>query len=478
MLQVILTNIDIFIVIIYLIITLFLGIFTGKNINNFKEYAIGKKKLPTIIISITVCATLIGGGSSLGTAAEVFKYGIIVMVAKYGVSIGAILTAYFIIPRMSKFCDKISIGEIMGEMYGKHVRIITGIAGALLCTGRIGAQIMALGFVAKYFFGVSEVVGAIYGALIIIIYSTIGGIRSVVFTDILQFSALAITIPILLDISLSSIGGYEKLIISLPQEKITIFPNKQMFIKYIFVFVYMMIPMLSPPLVQRILMSESTEQAKKSFVFLAATDIVFTTIASFIGLVAYVTAPTTAPNESFLFLINQLDTGIKALAVIGILSVIMSTADSYLNSVSISIVHDVLAPINIIISSDTKLFWSRVVTIITGLMATLFAIYFENVFELAIYSSNFWGPIVVGPLLLGLFNIKISKNICIFSIICGIITFILWEYYQLKILTDIYSIIPAILINVSVSIIPIVIKNFNFKKNKKFNDNKILKDFF
>jgi len=280
-----LLTLDFVLVASYLVITLIIGLLASRKIKSFKEYAIGNRDLPTIVIGMTISATLIGGGSSLGTATEVFKFGIIVMVAKYGVSLGALIIAFFIVPKMEKFLGMLSVGEIMGAMYGKAARVITGIAGMLLCTGRVAAQVMALGFVVRYLFGFSEIIGIVSGALIVIIYSSLGGVRSVVFTDVLQFIALAVTIPIILNTGLKWVDGYSGLFKLLPTKHLTIFPDFQMFIKYLVVFFYMATPMLTPPFTQRILMSRDIDQAKRSFIFMACTDFLFTTIAGFIGLI-------------------------------------------------------------------------------------------------------------------------------------------------------------------------------------------------
>ena len=441
------------VVIIYLIITLLVGILSGRRIKNFQEYAIGDRKLPTIIMGITLSATIIGGGSALGTATEVFKYGVIVIIAKYGVSLGAIFTAYCIIPRMGRFLGHLSIGEIMGTMYGKNVRIITGISGALLCIGRVAAQIMALGFIMKYLFGFSELFGAFLGTALVIIYSSFGGIRSVVFTDVLQFIAIAVTIPIILNIGFKYVGGYDGLLALLPPEKITVYPNDEMFLKYFIVFLYMSIPMLSPPLTQRILMSKSLDQAKKSFIFFAITEMIFTTIAGLIGLISYTINSQILPNSAFLNLVNELgafNIWLKTIAIIGLLSVIMSTIDSYLNTVTTSVLNDVMVPNNILISSEKGLFYARLSTVTAGVMAMVLGLYFDNIFELAIYSSNFWSPLIVGPLLLGIFGIKIKTKACYLSMICGMSTFLLWECFDLKTRTYIYSIIPSMIASIVV----------------------------
>jgi SSS family solute:Na+ symporter len=451
------------IVIIYLLVILIVGLVSGRKVKDFKEYAIGNRNLPTIVMGMTVCATLIGSGSSLGTATEVFKFGSIVILAKYGVSLGALIIAYLIVPKMERFLGKLSVGEIMGEMYGNKVRIITGICGALLSTGRVAAQVMALGFVGKFLFGLPEALGIICGASVIILYSASGGIKSVVFTDVLQFVALAITIPIILNFSLKSIGGYTGLIEALPNTHLTIYPNKENFFKYLFIFFYMSIPMLTPPFTQRILMSSSTIQAKKSFIFMACTDMIFTTIAGVIGLVAYAKNPGLAPNGVFLYLVSNLNYGLKAMAVIGILSVIMSTADSYLNTITTSVVNDVLRPCKFELSFEQELFLSKIITIAAGVGSVLMAVYFDNIFELAVYSSNFWGPIIVGPLLFGLFEVKISKKICLISMVIGVFTFLTWEYFEIKAITQIYSVVPGILSNIFSMLILKHLVEFHYK---------------
>lgn len=433
---------------LYLIITLFIGIFTGRNIKDFKEYTLGKRNFSTVVLSMTVCATLIGGGSSLGTATEVFKFGIIVMFAKFGVSLGSIIIAFYIIPRMQRFMGMITVGEIIGSSYGKKARIITGISGALLCISRMASQMMALGFVFHFLLGVSNEIGVLMGAFLIVIYSSYGGVKSVVYTDVLQFVVLAITVPIVLNLGINHIGGYAQLFSLLPREKIDIFYDHKIFIKYLIVFIYMSLPLMSPPFVQRILMSKNLEDAKVSFIALAAVDFVFTTISGLIGLVAYVLYPTIDSKIAYLGLIgNLLPEGLKGLALIGIMSVIISTADSYLNVVGVSIMHDVLKPLKINLCTKTELKFVRILTFIAGILATIIALYFDNIFELALYTTNFWGPIVVAPLLMTIFGFKTTQWPFLIGAIFGFGMFMIWEYFSLKEITYVYSIIPAIFTN-------------------------------
>ena len=444
---------DVVMVVCYLIITLILGIIVARKVKTFEEFAIGSRRYPTVVIGMTICATLIGGGSSMGTATEVFKFGIIVMLAKYGVSCGALVIALVFVPRMGRFFGMLSVGEIMKDMYNEPIGIITGMCGVLLCVGRVAAQVMALGFVVQYLFGYSETIGILSSAIILVIYSSLGGVRSIVFTDILQFIALFITIPMVLNLGLKKIGGYTGIVDALPAHYLDVYPDGRTFIKYLAVFVYMSIPMLTPPFTQRILMSKSIDQAKKSFVLMACTDFLFTTIAGTIGLIAYVYNSEIAPNSAFLNIMYDLQYVFKGLGVIGMLSVIMSTADSYLNSASVCLVHDVLNPLNLCTRPNQKLQAARIATLVVGGMSITMALYFENIFELAIYASNFWGPIVVGPLLIGILGFKITNYQCLAAMILGVIVFSLWELLNLREITTVYSVFPAIIMNIMASLL-------------------------
>ena len=111
-----------------------------------------------------------------------------------------------------------------------------------------------------------------------------------------------------------------------------------------------------------------------------------------------------APNLALLNLVNELSVksfGLTAIAIIGLLSVIRSTADSYLSTTGLSFIHDVLVPCKIL-SDQNKLYAVRLITLIFVIIATLSRFYFEKIFVLTIYFSNFWVPIVGGRLLLRL----------------------------------------------------------------------------
>jgi Na+/proline symporter len=69
---------DLFIVVFYLISTLFLGIYFGQNIKTLKDFATSGGYSTNVLLA-TLFATVIGGGSTLGIVTNVHRYGIIFM---------------------------------------------------------------------------------------------------------------------------------------------------------------------------------------------------------------------------------------------------------------------------------------------------------------------------------------------------------------------------------------------------------------
>jgi SSS family solute:Na+ symporter len=451
---------EILLLLVYLYFSLMIGLGASKKIKTFKDFAIGQRNLPTSIIGMTLCATLIGGGSAMGISTEAYKYGIYFVLARYGEVLAFLIVAYIIAPRMDKYFGMISVGDIMAKLYGENYGIVTGISGLLLCIGRVAAQVMALAFVIGYIFGYSQVLAVAVGLGVVVLYSIVGGIRAVILTDVLQFVLMFVMLPFVLNFSINSIGGAEGLIKSIPTYSSNITFDE--FIKYITLFLYLKLHLLTPPITQRLLICRDKEQVKQSFVILALGDFIFTTISGIIGIIAYIVSKDLVANTIYLELISEMEGWARAIGIVGIVAIIMSSADSYINAGSICFVNDVLRKFNI--SDKDKLLYARYSTFFIGLIASFMALSFKSIFDLAMYTSNFWGPVVLGPMLVGIFGYKISSKQCTIAMIAGTITFIIWEYFGLKASTNIHTIFAGMFVNFSITYLSVI----TFSRGKKY----------
>jgi len=387
---------DICIIVAYLVLALIVGFFQGRNIKTMKDFSIASRSYSTPVLMATIIATSIGGGATMGTSEKVFSFGIIFVFVVLAKPLCMIFIAYFFTHRMKKFDGMFSVGEMMGSLYGKNARLITGVSATLLSTGIVGGQIAAIGYLLNAFTGISYFWGIIIGCLTVTFYSVFGGIRAVTATDVLQFCILIITIPMVCVAGLNRIGGYSNMFNAIPATHLEIFHPKGGFAQYVALFFSMAIIFLNPPVIQRMLMAKDAAQIKSSMLLSVVLRTPFIFIIGLIGLLALALNPEIDSNKALIYLIDTiLPIGIKGLVIAGMLAVTMSTADSFINTAGISLVHDVIRPLKKEkMSDDKELFLTRLLTSFIGILSIFAAISFKSITDIVLFTLKFWAPIV------------------------------------------------------------------------------------
>jgi len=87
-----------------------------------------------------------------------------------------------------------SMAEVMGRLYGKYYRIITGVLGIIDSVCMIGMGLFVFSSVCESILHINPIFGVIIGEIIFSIYTAHGGIKAVVATDVLQFIALIVAV--------------------------------------------------------------------------------------------------------------------------------------------------------------------------------------------------------------------------------------------------------------------------------------------
>jgi len=395
-----------------------------------------------------------GAGSVFGTAEKVFTDGICYLFILLGYPISKIFIAKYICPRLFEFKDMISMGEIMGSFYGKSGQIITGIAGIFLSLGFISAQISAIGYLFYFLIGIPHFYGIIIGTFILIIYSSYGGIKSIIRTNSVQFIILSVGFLLISYTALKNIEAireYSPHAVS-KFSKITS-PNLSV-LKEISLFLVFCLPFVGPAFVQRMLMTKDVSQAKKAVYITGGLETIFYCIFASLGLFAFILKPTLDPNLIIPFIIDYQPIFIKGICVAGMFAVVMSSADAEMNVSSISLVHDVLNPFLSIISSKDlqkfELITLRSAVFLFGFIAAIISTSCKSIFDVIIGVLDFWGPVVLIPFFSGILGLQASTKTFLYSVVAGIITVLIWNLF---IQTDIHlieSLVPGVLANIVV----------------------------
>lgn len=421
--------IDVIIISGYLLLALILGIWVAHNVTSPEEYKTGGRQYSSWVVFATLSASFIGGGFTIGLAEKSFLFGIAYPLAMLGFSLKEILVAKFIAPRMGAFKDAMTVGDIMVKAYGSKTRFISGIASVLVCGGIIGAQILACGNILYTLLELPIIYGSLITAGIVVIYATYGGMKSVVAVDVLHFSILIIMLPLVLIFALSGIGGFSALANGVPQSYLSPIESIGWTSVFLLFLSFFLGETLIPPYVQRLLIGKTREDTQKGTLFSGILSVPFFLMIGGIGMCAYVLNSDLQPNLALPHVINTvMPVGLKGLAIAAMLAVIMSSADSFLNSTAVAMTNDVLVPLGLKAKNPkAELLLSRMVTFAIGLLAIVFALNATSALDLLLYSYQFWTPFILVPLLAAIFQVRSSDKTFLASALVGIVSVIWWN---------------------------------------------------
>ena len=417
------------IVVLYLCGILALGVWSGRGMKTLQHFSVGYRSYNWFFIFATLSASFIGGGFSIGNAEKVFLFGIVNVFALWGFSLKEILVARFIAPRMKNYPNAITVGDIMGSSYGKIGKIVTGVFAVALCAGITGAQVGGIGIVFNVFLGIDKIWGILIGCGIVITYSTLGGMRAVILTDVIQFAVLVIGIPLALLFGINHAGGWQVVSSNLTADHFSLLGDKHIFAFASLFLTFLLGETLVPPYVQRLLIGKNIGETIKGTYASGILSIFFFAITGAIGLVAYSLDSSIDANTALPFVIKTvLPIGLKGLVIVGVISIVMSSADSFLNAASVSLINDVVRPLRKTALSDIAgLRLTKATNLVVGLLSVIFAIKIPSMLDILIYAYNFWAPVILVPLALAILGFHVTRAAFLVGAISGIAGVFLWN---------------------------------------------------
>jgi Na+/proline symporter/signal transduction histidine kinase len=440
---------DIAVIIAFLLLNLIFDLASGRGIKNIREYAIGNRNFSTATIVATIVATWIFGSAVSLNLIETYNNGLYFIIPGIADGISFFIIAYFYAPRMREFLGKLSVAEAMGSIYGTNVRIITAVSGIIPAIGNIAIQFSIFTILLNYLFGELNIYILVFSSLIVITYSTLGGIKSVTFTDMIQFFTFGVVIPMMVFLiwqEINSVDEISNILTTNPlfDYKEVLNTENPRFSGVIFLFLFFMVPGLDPALFQRITMAKSTMQIAKAFIISGIVITCFYMLVDFAGVLLLADNVTNIDENNVLqyVLDNYCPTGFKGFFMIGIMAMIMSTADSYINTSSILFSYDLCQSLGVKLSEQKTLLLIRISSLLIGIGGLLLSFFSGNLLEMILTSHGFYMPIVSVPLILAIFGFRSSSTAVLIGMVAGFVTVI---YF--KIFSKVDSIMPGMLGN-------------------------------
>jgi SSS family transporter len=425
-------------VIIYLLVTIAIGLYAAKRVKNSADFAIAGRSLPMVMIVATTFATWFGSETVLGIPAKFVNGGLNGVVEDpFGAGTCLILVGLFFARKLYQM-TLLTISDYYRHRYGRVVEVLCSLIIMLSYLGWVSAQVTALGLVFNLLSGgaISLTQGMVIGVVSILAYTLFGGMWSVAVTDFIQMIILVGGLSILAVFAGDMAGGADKVLtLALSQDLFRFWPEPT-FKDIVFFFAASITMMLGSipqqDVFQRVMSANSTRAATHGPVIGGVCYILFAFVPMFLVASAVLIMPeqTAAllkedPQKVLPTLVMEKMPFVMQVLFFGaLLSAIKSTASATLLAPSVTFVENIWRQFTPRMGDQQDLKTMRITVLVFSALVLVYAIKMQGtpIYEMVsgAYQVTLVGAFV--PLVFGLYWKRASTQGAVFSIILGLLT--------------------------------------------------------
>ncbi len=431
-------------VLAYLMISLGIGLYAARRVNNAGDYANAGRSLPMPVVIATVFATWFGSETVLGIPARFAEHGLGGTVEDpFGASLCLIFVGLFFARKLYRM-NLLTIGDYYKQRYNRPVEIIVSICIVISYLGWVSAQITAMGLVFNVLTdgAISISAGMIIGAAIVLTYTLFGGMWSVALTDAFQMSLIIIGMLFIGWIIAEKAGGAGVVINHaaaagklhfLPEATL---PGILAFVGAAVTIMFGSIP--QQDVFQRVMSARNESTAAAGAVIGGSMYFIIAFIPMFLVYASQLIDPEVFnsliaddPQQILPTLILK-DTPVFAQVLFfgALLSAIMSTASSTLLAPSITLSENIIREF-ISLSDRQLLTATRIVVVCFAIAVTVFALASQGMPIYEMVGNSYKVPLVGAfvPLVMGLYWKRATTQGALMSVIGGLSSWVLMEAF-------------------------------------------------
>ncbi|GBF70279.1 hypothetical protein LAWASA_3010 [Lawsonibacter asaccharolyticus] len=273
--------------------------------------------------------------------------------------------------------------------------------------------------------------GAFIATAIFIIYTAASGLFGVVYTDVVQFFMLIIFVYLMIPFSsLDYLGGFGSFWASLDKSYITPAIDGKILGDIV---TYLVFTMAGAEMWQRAFAAKDKKSAKRGMFWGTAVYGVTIALLFLMGLAAQQILPNvveefgTADAVIPALAIKILPPGLTGLALSGILSVMMSTADSYLLVSVQTVVSDLGKTFHPAMKEKQEILFSRIASVVLALGALVIALYIKSAYDVLMFAWAFYAAAAGLPALAALYWKKATSAGIMAGMLGGFVVTVVWK---------------------------------------------------
>lgn len=429
-------------VVVYMAITIGIGLWAAKNVHNTKDYLVAGRSLPLSINMATVFATWFGAETVLSVSATFAKDGLVGIPADPFGATACLLIAALCFAKVFYRMNLMTLGDFYRKRYDSKIEVVTSLCVSISYLGWTSAQLTALGLVIWILSGgaLTLTQGIIIGAAIVLVYTIFGGMWSIAFTDVLQTVVIIVGLSIVAFVLGDMAGGASKVIATASAEgKLQFFPSGGLSDWLTWIAAFLTIALGSIPqqdVFQRMTSAKDEKTAVRGTVYGSVIYLFFAFVPMFIAFAALMIDP----NLRELFksedareiqrilpdiILNKTPLYIQILFFGALLSAIMSTSSGALLAPTAIFTNNVIKPFVPNMTDDALLKAVRATLVVFCVAALIFAINSKSTMYEMIqnaYKVTLAGAFV--PLFFGVFWKRANSAGAAASIFFGLMTWI------------------------------------------------------
>lgn len=425
------TTVVIITLLIYKVLLIGIGLWASRRNTNEEDFFLGGRGLGPVVAAISYSSSASSAWTLLGLSGAAYVLGLRVVWIALGSIIGMLVAWYWIGPRLmrhSRERNQLTLTDFLAEDANGPTRTGIVVASSLIIiltfAFYVAAQFQGAGntFASTFNLGMTESI--LLGALIITIYTLLGGFWAVSVTDTVQGLLMAFTALLLPIAALIEVGGFSGFVdglraVSSPQQLSLTGGSAGL------VMVGIVVGSLSigfgtygqPHLLVRFMALRDARALRQARLITIAWYAVVFTGMCFVGLVGHVLhAGLANPETVFFALTDSLFAPVTgAILLAAVLSAIMSTADSQLLVAASAISHDLGLG-----GSKRRLLYSRLAIVGLVMFAVLVSLYLpEAIFSRVLFAWIALGSAFGPVLFLRLAGVPLKSGAVLVSILTG-----------------------------------------------------------
>ena len=425
-------------VIVYLLVTIAIGLMAAKRVQNSSDFAIAGRHLPMAMIVTTTFATWFGSETVLGIPAKFVNGGLHGVVEDpFGAGFCLIFVGLFFAGKLYRM-TLLTISDYFRERYGRTVEVVCSLIIMVSYLGWVSAQVTALGLVFHLLSDgvVSMELGMVIGVVSILAYTLFGGMWSVAITDFIQMIILVVGLSILAVFAADQAGGADKVVaLAISQDMFKFWPEpnmKDMLFFFASAITIMLGSIPQQDVFQRVMSANSIKAATQGPVIGGICYILFAFVPMFLVVSAMIIMPEQAtalmaddPQKVLPTLVmTQMPFVMQVLFFGALLSAIKSCASATLLAPSVTFTENIWRQFRPHQSDQQELRAMRVTVLVFSMVVLGYAIRMQGTSIYEMVSGAYQVPLVGAfvPLTFGLYWKRATTQGAIFALVLGLLT--------------------------------------------------------